>query len=439
MTVRRTDRWRGVVAVALAAFAVGVAGKRPLVLLAGVVGVVYAAYPRVVGPPDPDLALDRTVSDATPAPGDEVEVAVTIRNEGDATLPDLRLVDGVPAMLRVVEGTPRHATTLRPGATATWRYTVAADQGTHRFDPATVLARDASGGTEVEATVAADTTVECHAGAAAPARSANSPAAGLHPAADAGEGVEFERTREYRRGDPRSRVDWKRFARTGDLTTVEFRPDRASSVVVCVDARRAAYVGQPDEPHAVARSVAAAEQVVGGIARDGDRVGVAGLGPGDAWLPPGVGSGHRVRARALLARHSAFSARPDDDADLDAQLATLRSRLDADTAVVLFTPLADDDATAAARRLAGKRDCTVVSPDPTGEVRAEREPRNGERRAERAVNEGGEGVGDAGGTLATVERRNRVAELRGAGVTVVDWQPGEALAAAVARIREVRP
>jgi hypothetical protein len=47
--------------------------------------------------------------------------------------------------------------------------------------------------------------------------------------------------------------------------------------------------------------------------------------------------------------------------------------------------------------------------------------------------------GDAGETLARVERRNHVAELRGAGVTVVDWQPGEALAAAVARTQGVRP
>jgi uncharacterized repeat protein (TIGR01451 family) len=411
--VRCTNRWRGVAALAVAALAVGVAGKRPLVLLTGVVGVVYAAYPHVVGRPDPDLALDRTVSDASPAPGDEVEVAVTVRNDGDATLWDLRVVDGVPAMLRVTGGTPRHAAVLRPGETATLRYAVAADQGIHRFDPATVLARDPSGGTEVETTATAETTVESRAGSTA-AGAATDRAAGVHPADEAAAGVEFARTREYRRGDPRSRVDWKRFARTGDLTTVEFRPDRAASVVVAVDARRAAYVGQPDQPHAVARAVAAAEQVVAGVADAGDRVGVTGFGRGPVWLQPGVGRGHRARARRLLSG-PAFAARaPDESTDLDGQLAALRARLGGDAAIVLFSPLADDDAARAARLLAAwGHAITVVSPDPTAD----------------------EGAGTG---LAGVERATRVAALRSAGARVVDWQPDEPLAAAVARTPEVR-
>ena len=46
MTERETDRWRGVMALAFAAGAVGIVLSRPAALLVATVGVAYAAYAR---------------------------------------------------------------------------------------------------------------------------------------------------------------------------------------------------------------------------------------------------------------------------------------------------------------------------------------------------------------------------------------------------------
>lgn len=112
---RRTRRWRGVVAVALVAVAAGLLFKRPALLLSGVVGVTFAAYPRLTAPPTVDLAIERRLGDPTPDDGDPVTVTVTVENTSTWPVADLRIVDGVPPMLTVVAGSPRRATVLRPG------------------------------------------------------------------------------------------------------------------------------------------------------------------------------------------------------------------------------------------------------------------------------------------------------------------------------------
>jgi len=121
-----THRWRGVLAVTLVAGGLALVAKRPALLLSAVVGVVFVAYARVTPPPSPAIELDRGLDGASPSHGDRVDVTTTVRNVGDRTLFDLRIVDGVPPALAVVDGTPRHGTVLRPGESATFSYAVAA-------------------------------------------------------------------------------------------------------------------------------------------------------------------------------------------------------------------------------------------------------------------------------------------------------------------------
>lgn len=415
-TVRRTNRWRGVIAVALFASTVGIFAKRPLVLLAGVIGIVFAAYPHLRGPPSPELSIDRRLSDEAPGLDDEVEVTVTVRNEGAATLWDVRLVDGVPPMLSVVSGTARHTAVLRPGATTSFTYTLRAVQGTHHFDAATAFVRDVSGASEVETTVAADTTIECTASIPpVPLRQQTRDLAGRIVTDQGGSGIEFHRTREYQYGDPMSRVDWKRFARTDELTTVEFREERAATVVLCVDARHAAYCGRPDEPHAVSHSLVATEGLLASLLDTRERVGLAALGREFCWLAPGGGPNHAARARHLLATHPAFSLTPPGDgADrtVDAQVDELRKRLGSDAQVVLLSPLSDDFIARAALRLeALGHAVTVISPDVTS----------------------AETVGER---LAHVERDNGISSLRNSGVFVVDWSPDQPLGTAIMQTQE---
>lgn len=424
-TVRRqphgTAAWVGVSVVTLVAVGIGVLANRPAVLLAGVVGVGFAAYARTgAGLPAPSaVTVERTVSDSHPTPGAEVTITVTVTNESDARLADLRFVDGVPAALDVPEGTARLGTALRAGESTTFTYPVTARRGVHRFGPTLLVARDIAGATETEMLLPAATTIECvpplrPTAESVPLREQATRFVGGLETSTGGPGLEFHATREYRAGDPLSRIDWNRRARTGELTTVEFREERAATVVVVIDARADAYLASGGEtPHAVDRGVEAAGRVYATLTAGGDRVGLAALGAPDCWLSPGTGTDHGVAARRLLATHEALSSVPDDSPTTAFRWeATLRRRLPTGAQVLLVSPLTDGYVPQVARRLdeAGHR-VTVVSPDPT----ADRTP---------------------GHRLARVVRALRISELRAAGLPVVDWAPDESLDRTLARYAE---
>ncbi|WP_435180050.1 DUF58 domain-containing protein [Halorussus sp. AFM4] len=418
-SIRRTHRWKGVSAVALLAGGLGVLFSRPLVLLSGVVGVAFAAYARTAGAPDVDLDVTRTVSDDEPLPGDEVQVRVVVENVGDAMLADVRLVDGVPDALPVTDGAARLGTALRPGKTASFAYTVEAERGEHEFGPATAVVRDFSGAVEVETEVECETTLRCvpklGTTVDVPLRAQTTRYTGRVTTDTGGSGVEFHATREYRPGDPLSRVDWNRLARTGELTTIEFREERAASVVVVVDTREQAYLARGEgERNAVQFGVDAAGKIVTKLLDAGDRVGLASFGPADCWLAPGAGTDHQARARDLLATHPAFAPTPSDDMFYPVtRLKQLRKRLPPASQVVFVTPLCDEFGPEVARRLdAQDHLVTVVSPDPTA-------------------------TATAGQRFARTRRSHRVSELREAGVRVVDWDTDETLGVALARVARI--
>jgi uncharacterized repeat protein (TIGR01451 family) len=414
---RETNRWLGVNAPALLAGSLGVLLSRPALVLAGVLGVAFGAYARAGGPPDVRVSLARELDREAAAPGDLVRVTVTVRNEGDALVPDLRVVDGVPPALAVADGSPRHATALRPGKAASFTYTLRAARGSHTFEPATVLARGFGGSVEREVSVRSESPTELactpglEVGAPLPLRTQTTPYTGRVATDTGGPGAEFHSVREYRPGDPLSRIDWRRVARTGEYATLQFRRERAVTVVLVVDTREEAFCApDPDAPSAVERSVTAAGRAFTSLLATGDRVGLANYGPVEFWLAPGAGDKHRARARAALGTDPAFSPTPVEEPFFAGiRLRHLRRRLPGDAQVVLFTPLADDYVVRVARRLdAYGHLVTVVSPDPTTR-------------------------GSPGKQVARVERALRASELRSAGVRAVDWPPDEPLAAAIER------
>jgi uncharacterized repeat protein (TIGR01451 family) len=412
---RETGRWVGIGALALVVGAVGVAMRQPAVLLLSVVGVVYAAFARRGRPPPVDLAVERTLSSASASPGEVVEVTVRVENVGDATLSDLRLVDGVPPGLAVVEDSPRLGTALRPGRTATFRYGVQAIRGAHEFGPMQVLARDAAGAYERETAVPAPGTVTCLPELGDPGTvplfGAASRYTGRVTTDTGGEGVEFYATREYRPGDPPGRIDWNRHARTRELATLLFREERAATVVLLVDTRAQAFrTSAPGSPHAVARSVAAAGDLFEGLLAGGDRVGLASFGPRECWIAPSAGSTHRERVRRVLAESEAFGYDPPEEDYLPVdRLTELRRRAPVDAQFVLLSPLTDDYIAKVARRLqAYGYPVTVISPDVTS-------------------------GGSEARQLAAVERQTRLNELREADLRVVDLGDDEQLSVAVER------
>lgn len=415
--VRDTHRWRGVVAVAIVAGVVGVVSNRPDVLLLGALGTVFAAYPWMFSAPEPSVTVDRRVDESTPLPGSTVEVTVTVRNDGDRPLYDLRIVDGVPPGLGVVAGTPRLGTALRPGDSDAFSYSVEATVGCHRFDPTTVIARDPSGARAVETTGAPDTEIRCRPSTSAPPlRPEALRHFGQFVSGTSGSGLEFHSLREYVPGDPARRISWSHLARTGSPATVDFLREQRTTVTLVVDAREPSYRGRADGPHAVQTSVEAADAIASPLLRTGNPVGIGTVGRCVSWLPPSTGKRHRIDVRRILTTDPALAPTPcETECDVEAQFNELRSLLPGTAQVLLLSPLLDDRIATFVEKLHSVGvPVSVLSPDVTADA-------------------------TAGQRLATVERQNRIRRIRRGGVPVLDWDTDESLAKTLVKRRGVAP
>jgi len=415
-TVRagRTDRWRGLAGAALLSAAVGLFTQSSgLVLVAGV-GTVMLAYARVVTPPSATLSVERSFDPADPARDEPVTVELAVENLGERTLWDVRIADGVPDGLQVTDGEAALGTSLRPGAGTALSYEVAGSRRRYEFDPATVVLRDVTGVVERRVRLSADGTIGWRS--AADERPAITPRqshlSGLLDIDEGGPGVAFHTVREYQARDPLRRIDWRRKAKTGEFATVEYRRERSARVVLTVDTREAAGLAPASgQPTAIDRSVDAADTLLGELIDAGHRVGVAALSP-PTLLPPGSSEYHRRRCHDFLARppfgSGGTTARDTDvgadgggSIDADRMISDLLARLPGAATVVLFTPLCDPASATAAKRVAAHGyDVTVVSPDPTA-------------------------TATTGQRLARLERRERLRQLRGHGIAVLDWEPGD--------------
>lgn len=416
---RRTERWTGLAGLGLIAIGFGLwashANVPPSLVVATASIAGAAGYVYLSSPPPVSLAAERRFSEADPAPGDEVTVTLSVTNESDELLPDLRVVDGVAPALRVVDGSPRYGTALRPGESLTFSYTVEAVRGDHAFDPVHVVVRDFSGALERERHVPASSgavfscALELVADEDVPVHAQTAQRVGRVVTDAGGSGIELHSVREYQRGDPLSRIDWNRVARTGEFATLLFREEHAATVVFLVDAREEAYVAPNVEaPSAVEHAVEAADVVVSSLVAAGDSVGLGALSPEWCWLEPRGGNSQRARARRLLETHSAFDGRrPDGAFHGELKEKRLRRELPGDAQLVLCSPLCDDDAVTIARQLHARgHPVTVISPDVTA-------------------------LATTGQRLATVERVMRISRLRRSGIRVIDWDTDRPLETAI--------
>ncbi len=459
----RRARWDVGLGVALLCGLFGLAMGRATLLAAGVVGVTYAVYGAVAGQPGGPVAVTREVSAAEPAPGSTVRVTVEVENVGDEPVPEVRVVDAPPSDLPLVEGSIAHATSLAAGETADFEYVLRARRGRHEFGAARLLLRNVAGSVERTEQAAGGTTLSCRAPVQSfPLAGQTTPYDGRVETDAHGEGVAFHSVREFHPADPLSRIDWKRYARTRELTTVLFRETRAATVVIVVDVRPEARVArQAGGPDGKALSAYAAGHLAGVLLSAHNRVGAATFGRQE-YLQPGVGRDQALRVRGFLAetvertnadgegessvvdtRAGVFgmddpAVRSDGGATSETsgtssdlrsdggpasetrgtssdlrsdggwEFDRLRRRLPDDAQVLFCSPLVDDRAETVADLLAAHgHETTVVSPDVTT-------------------------TDSHGGAVERLKRRRRMQSLRPA-VRVVDWSPDDPLATAVDR------
>lgn len=406
-----TDRRLGADVAAVVLLTVGLLVGDPWLLSLAVIPLSVVVLDAVTPVPDPQLHVERRVDPVAPAPGSTATVSLVVRNDGEASLPDIRVVDGVPETVPVVEGRPRGCASLRAGDELTIEYTVRARPELHEFDDPTVTVRNLGGcssRTISPQSSGDDALAPSVPFEHTPERADSATIGGRHPVAEAGEGVEFYRTREYRTGDPRSRVDWRRFAKTGELATIEYRERGGAAIVVVVDARTDGDLAPaPTAPTGRSLSLYAGAQLVGAAGQHGTDLGVAAFDASGRlnWLPVG---GDAEAATGLLRTITDDQQPPDATTALDFTTASpiepadwIERQLPSVATVVLVSPLYDDAPLAFVRRLHDHgRSVAVVAPSAA--------------------------VGTTpGATTGLLHRQTRIERLRTAGIDVIDWSPDE--------------
>jgi uncharacterized repeat protein (TIGR01451 family) len=427
VTHRNVSRWGVGLVGTLALLGLGLLFADPVVLTGATIPLAYVLYGAVSGVPSPDLAARRSFDRYHPDPGETVGVTVTVENTGDAVLPDLRVVDGVPDEFAVAEGSPRACVPLGPGETATLTYGVVAKRGEYRFADPAVRLRSLAGSERVtrDLQVEGDRFLSCtNPVESLPVPETSLRRAGPVSSGSGGSGLEFFSTREYQPGDPMNRVDWRHYARTGEFVTVQYRQERATRTVLVVDVRPIGRVThRQGYPTGAELCTYAAERLHGALDRAGAVSDVTAVGTDDLDLGPGgvagpdglpwitddtTGRGTRatklfdelrdtVDAGARRVEPSPPTAATDSGPDETTE--RILTRLPADAQVVVCTPLVDNWPVGFVRSLAGREIPQVVfSPDIAG-------------------------ADNPGQRLAALHRDLRLRVADRAGASAVDWNP----------------
>ncbi|PCR90683.1 DUF58 domain-containing protein [Natrinema ejinorense] len=345
-------------------------------------------------------------------PGTTVTVRTTVQNTGSETIVDLRVIDGVPGALPVVSGSPRACDTLEPLEETTLEYEVELRRGEYAFADPTIRTRDLTGTVAQTwyASAAGDDTVRCTPVVdAVSLGDGTNDYAGEVPTDEGGSGIEFYAVREYEPGDPVGSIDWRRYAATRDLATVEYRAERATRIVCVVDARSSQYrAATTTHCPPIEHSADAAKRTFETLVAAGHPTGVVGVYNDQvATVPPGTDAETRRSVSRILntvqdspqpGNWSTFRTRTDDF------VTDLPRRLPGEAQVFLFSSFVDDDPVELVEALRARDYAVrVVSPDVTADG------------------------DDVATRLEALDRRTRLARARKAGARVVDWDRDQSL------------
>ena len=441
----RVTRFASMRAYVLVLVAAGLATGSVALVLAGAVPLLFVLHGTVTTSPGvgDSVRISRELSPATPLPGQPVEVTLTVDNTGDRAIPDLRIVDGVPDELGVTEGSPRAAGAVSSGGSLTHTYTLQADRGTYAFDDVSCRARNSTGTRLVDETVAAagDTAFECRVDIEDIPVQQTTTYTGQLPTDTGGPGVEFYATRDHHPEDPVKRIDWRTYAKTGELATIDFREQHAAHITVLTDSRRSTHVAADEtSPTGATLSAYAATIALDVLISEGHEVSLGALGITDpqtgtgppAWVGPDEGTSFTTHATAVCnaaatgAGENGSAGSPEEataDATAEEQTATeeaaymtdggdwgrIRSLLPTGAQVVLCTPAVDEGILPLVERLRGDgHEVTVLAPQTAPDT--------------------------IGGRTVSLQRAVRLERLRFLGATVIDWDSDERLRVALSRI-----
>jgi uncharacterized protein (DUF58 family) len=388
-----------------------------------IIGLTFMAFLAINGWVEGHSELDvsREISAINVYKGDDINVILTVRNNSYRRTQQLEVFDNVPHEMKMRKGVNRMRMNLGPGQTAKIHYTIRCPlRGHYTIGPISIRYRNAFNlfVNETKIQDRSDITVfpqvrdieESLVRSDVPKMYT-----GATTLKTPGQGMEFYALREYHPGDSFRSINWKAFARTGELMVNEKTRDAVTDVFIILDTRDVSRIGTVLKNPLEMGTVAAASLANYFIHRR-DSVSLVTYGERMDYLPPETGDKQHYKVLSQLAAVSSKGSMP-----LQAVTNALSPRLSRGSPVFIISSLEGDGTTLPAiRNLAGKgHEVIVLSPSSID--------------LERLVSR----IPRMAYEVLKLERQNRLTALSGYGAKVIDWTPNIELSEALLQVRTV--
>ena len=388
-----------------------------------IVGLTFVSFLAINGwiEGHSDLEIKREVSAVNVYKGDDINVVLTITNKSYRRTQQLEVFDNVPHEMKMRKGINLMRMNLGPGQSATIRYTVRCPlRGHYTIGPTSIRYRNAFNLFVSETSIGdrSDITVfpQVRDVEEALIRSdVPKMYTGATTLKTPGQGMEFYALREYFPGDSFRSINWKAFARTGELMVNEKTRDAVTDVFIILDTRDVARIGTVLKNPLEMGTVAAAS-IANYFIKRRDSVSLVTYGERMDFLPPETGDKQHYKVLSQLAAVESKGSMP-----LQAVTNALSPRISRGSPVFIISSLEGDGTTLSAiRNLSGKgHEVIVLSPSSID--------------LERLVSR----IPRMAYEVLKLERQNRLTAISGYGAKVIDWTPSVELSQALLQIRTV--
>lgn len=366
-----------------------------------------------------DVEVQRTLSADNLYKGDDLYVELLVTNRSRRKTQQLEVYDNIPHEMKLRSGLNQMHLNLGPGESARIRYVLRCPlRGHYSLGPVSLRYRNTFN-LSVE-----EMYVDHHSDmiifpqirdveeAFVRSRSAKM-YTGATTLRTPGPGTEFYSLREYVPGDPFKNINWKAYARTGDLMINEKCRDAVTDLYIILDSRDITRIGTVLKNPLELGTVAAASLASFFIKRR-DSVSLTIYDEKLSFLPPDTGDKQYFKILSSLA-----GVAPRGTMPLQAVTNSLSARFSRGSPVFIITSCEGDGTVpSAVRDLVGRgHDVTVLSPSSI----------DFERLVSRIPRMSYE--------VLKLERQNRLTSLAGFGGQVIDWMPDMDLSQALLQVR----
>ena len=373
-----------------------------------------------------DLEITRTINGtettmANVYKGDDVIVELTISNNSYRRTQQLEVFDNVPHEMKMRQGINQMRMNLGPGQSARIKYRVRCPlRGHYTLGPVSVRYRNVFNlfANESKVQDRTDITVfpQVREIEEALLRSdVPKMYTGATTLKTPGPGMEFYSLREYLPGDAFRSINWKAFARTGELMVNEKTRDAVTDVFIILDTRDVSRIGTVLKNPLEMGTIAAAS-ISNYFIRRRDSVALVTYGDRMDYLSPETGDNQGYKVLSNLAAVRAKGSMP-----LQAVTNAMSSRMSRGSPVFIISSLEGDGTTLPAIRNLAARGHEVIVLSPSSidlERLISRIPRMSYE-------------------VLKLERQNRLTAISGYGAKVIDWMPDVELSQALLQVRTV--